>query len=103
MLRPLVKKDHYLQIRYEDLIMNPDDALNKIGTMCNINTKPLIETILSENAFHVNHLVGGNRVRFQKEIILKREIKELPGEKLKKRDRMLFWLIGGWLNKFYGY
>jgi hypothetical protein len=95
--------ERYLMIRYEDLMREPASVLRKVAAFAGFDPRELIERVLRNDAFHVGHLVGGNRVRLQREIRLKRTSSESPGMKLKPFHRLTFALVAGWLNRLYGY
>jgi sulfotransferase family protein len=100
---------HYLRLRYEDFVSNPAAWLQRIGEFLNVDTVTLIERVDRGEAFEVGHMVGGNRVRFVKAIVLRKPVDlrnsegDGAGGKLTRRQRLLFLVLAGWLNRSYGY
>lgn len=93
----------YLLLRYEDFVADPATSLRKIGDFVGVDTGELIERVERGQAFDVGHVVGGNRVRFEKAITLRRSAERSKEQRLTRRQRLLFSLLGGWLNRRYGY
>lgn len=94
---------HYHLLRYEDFLASPADALRKIGEFCGFDPEELIVRIYQNDYFHVGHRVGGNRIRFQRQVRLRRENEMRQREGLRAYHRLLFFLVGGWLQRRYGY
>lgn len=85
-------------IRYEDFAREPQKELKKILEMKNLNWE---SNILNFSQKQVNHQIAGNRLRL-KEIIDIRE--DLNWKKnLNFFDKLIFFLFGKLVNKFYGY
>jgi len=59
-----------LKIRYEDLIRKPEHILSLIERKLGINLEIPIFIAAHKNPFRVGYLVGGNRIRLKKEILL---------------------------------
>ena len=93
----------YMFLRYEDFIAEPETVLQSIGEFGGFDAQELVEKVRENQSFLVGHIVGGNRVRFQKEILLRRDYSWIQGERLMKFDRVVFNLLGGWLDRKYGY
>jgi hypothetical protein len=93
----------YLLLRYEDFLADPAESLRRIGNFVGIDTSTLIEQVERGEAFSVGHVVGGNRVRFQQAITLQRQEKGSKEHRLTRRQRLLFSILGRWLNRRYGY
>jgi hypothetical protein len=102
-LRRVFGHRRYLLLRYEDFLADPAASLRRIGDFVGMETGMLIERVERGEAFDVGHMVGGNRVRFQKAITLRREGKGRVQQRLTRRQRLLFSALGGWLNRRYGY
>lgn len=102
-LRRVFGHRRYLFLRYEDFLADPATSLRKIGDFVGVETSTLIERVERGEAFDVGHVVGGNRIRFQKAITLRRQGREGVQHRLTRRQRLLFTTLGGWLNRRYGY
>ncbi len=57
-----------IRVRYEDLCEDPAGEISRIGEALGIDVAPVIEGLASGRAFPVGHNVGGNRIRFQREV-----------------------------------
>lgn len=93
----------YLMIRYEDFVADPVATLQEIGRLVGCDMEPLVERIRRDDRFSVGHQVGGNRVRLQKEVQLKRTGNCSHIEDLRLISRRTFLAFAGWLERFYGY
>jgi hypothetical protein len=103
LLGGLQSEGRYMMLRYEDFIRNPGKSLQSIGSFCGFDASSLIGKINQDVEFHVGHMVGGNRIRHQKEIRLYRSISEQYGRKLGWFHLLMFYILGGYLSHFYGY
>jgi hypothetical protein len=103
MMRRAFGRERYLLLRYEDFLSDSAASLRKIGELLDVDTGVLIERVGRGEAFDVGHVVGGNRVRFQKAVTLRRQEEKSKQPRLTRRQRLLFSLLGGWLNRRYGY
>lgn len=103
MMRRAIGSRRCLFLRYEDFLADPAAALRRIGDLVGIDNRTLIEQVERGQAFDVGHIVGGNRVRFQKSLTLRRQEKGGADHRLTPRQRLLFRMLGGWLNRWYGY
>jgi hypothetical protein len=95
--------ERYLRLRFEDFLAEPESSLEKIGRFCGFDPREIIERIKRDDSFPVGHMTGGNRIRLEEKIRLTQGRPQCRGERLRQRDRRLFTLLGGWLNRFYGY
>lgn len=102
-LKAALPPDRYLLLRYEDFIDQPAAALDRIGRFCNLDLAPLSAAIEQEQSFVVGHMVGGNRLRLQGQVQLRRGRGMSDPRRLKLHQHVLFHLIGGWLERHYGY
>jgi len=92
----------YMRMRYEDLAIDPQKKLQEIGEFVNIDLSELSNQIAAGTAFSVQHNVGGNRLRLENEIKFKIS-KGLKKIDLSSKDRLVFNLIAGRLNRSFGY
>lgn len=65
---------------YESLLENPQEELNEIGKLCQINTSESIGKIVNQEVMNFRHLISGSHIRTQSNIILQKN----PSEKWKK-------------------
>jgi hypothetical protein len=99
----LLPPGRYLRLRYEDLAADPLDVLPRIGSFVGLDLGEVARKIAAGEAFPVGHAVGGNRARFAGAIRLHPPQHTRPGARLSAGQRLVFWLIGGWLQTHYGY
>lgn len=103
LLGHLIGSNRYMLLRYEDLVENPAAALQSIGKFCGFDPSVLIERIDHDEYFEVGHMVGGNRVRLEGQLKLRRQARRKYGDRLKPYQRIMFACLGGWLQHLYGY
>ena len=94
--------DRFIQIKYEELLKQPESILNVIGKFLNIDMCEVIALIKNRAILNVKHHVGGNRLRLEKEIRFDTSNKYKKIE-LSFYHRFIFNLIGGRFNKKLGY
>jgi hypothetical protein len=90
-------------LRHEDFVADPPTALRAICQFCGVEADELVESINHDAHFQVGHLVGGNRLRFQGPVRLQRPAEQRQADRLKLRHRLLFAIIAGGVNRYYGY
>ena len=93
----------YLRLRYEDFLADPSESLRMIGKLCGFDPEELIERIHKNDHFQVGHMVGGNRVRFEGRVRLRRSGNSRNRQELRIHHRLIFAIFGGWLQHRYGY
>jgi Sulfotransferase family len=96
-LRPWFSDEDWLEVRYEDLASEPAPALSRICHFLGADFEPAMLRFRSHPWFGIQ----GNRMAHgtSEEIRLDEKWRrDLP-----RRDRLLFELLGGPLNRFYGY
>ncbi|WP_170971069.1 sulfotransferase family protein [Ilyomonas limi] len=94
--------NRYIQIKYEDLVAQPESVLQKIGAFVDTDLSEVIAMIQNGLPFRPKHNVGGNRLRLEKEIRFK---KSYNSKKigLSVYHRLIFKIIAGKLYKKLGY
>ncbi len=97
----LVGKARYCRIRFEDFQADPDSTVQEIGRFLGRDMTPVVQRLAERAPFDTGHMVGGNRVRFQRQI----EVHPPPSTPptLSRPTRLMFAVLGGWLNSAYGY
>lgn len=93
--------EHYLQLRYEDLIDQPEAQLRRIGKFIALDVQPIIDKLESDEALSVGHNLGGNRVRFN------RTIRFNPDQSWKNEMpyfyKLMFWLLAAPIARVFRY
>jgi len=90
-----------IRIKYEDFVNNPFASLSVIGEMMNLDMSKIADKIKENRIAIPNHMIGGNRVRFEKTIKLKNDNKWI--NKLSFMDKIVFALFAWPLAKKYKY
>ncbi|HEX6924550.1 MAG TPA: sulfotransferase [Longimicrobiaceae bacterium] len=102
-LRWALGRDRYIRLRYEDFVAEPGATLRRLGNFLGVNLEPVVERLQAGETFSAEHMVGGNRVRFETQIALRPNAVAAKDTALAGRERQLFALLGAWLNRRYGY
>ncbi len=63
----------YMYIEYEKLISEPIDTIRDVGEFIGLDLSPVVHKISKNECFKPQHLVGGNRLRFNSCIKIRRE------------------------------
>lgn len=100
-LRAVVGRGHFTRLRYEDLVNHPEETLRGLGDFLGIDTRPAIVSVQSSAPLAVPHLLDGNRIRHQHQIVLQRD--DAWRQELSPRDRWLAVLGTFPLFLLYGY
>lgn len=103
LLGRMLGRDRYRLLRYEDFVEDPVTSLRTLGQFCGFDAEPLVTRVVNGEEFHVGHVVGGNRVRLDGKLKLRPPAKRRYGDRLRRRHRLLFMLLGGWLQRLYRY
>ncbi len=93
--------DSVLLIRYEDLVLTPQAALQQIGGFLGYDMTEVIQKIESKAPLDVGYNLGGNRLRFEKGINLKPDFEWT--QKLPRLYKLIFWLTAWPLARRFGY
>lgn len=97
LLKTRFRKTDWVQLRYETLSASPEASLKKLCSFLEIEFEPAMLDFRK----HSYTGIGGNRMKDLKSAEIKTDQawkKDMPlGKKL------LFSLIGGWLNRYFGY
>lgn len=90
-------KNSWLQLRYEDLATRPEETLKAVCAFVGVRFEEAMIAYRGECYFGI----GGNRMRESgdERIFLDEQWKQ----ELAYRYRLAFTLVGGWLNRLYGY
>lgn len=91
-----------IRIQYEDFLKDPSDHIRRIGELVKEDLSDLDQLVSRKEPLRIDHLIAGNRLRMNKQLSIK-----LPDEEWRTRlhvkYKKVFWLIGGWLARSYGY
>lgn len=99
----LIGPKRYMLLRYEDFLAEPTMTLRRIGRFAGFDSQELACRLDNDEYFQVGHNVGGNRVRLQGRIRLRKYTNRSYGDRLKLRHRLFFAVVCGWLHRLYGY
>jgi hypothetical protein len=95
------RRGRYIRIRYEDLVANPEGTLGRVGKFIGVDLSGIIAAVRDRQPLPGGHIVGGNRMRFNRTVVLKPDTEWQ--QNLPKEDERTFWGIAGWLARRYGY
>ena len=93
--------EHYCRIRYEDLVAHCEDTVKQLGDFLGLDLQEQIRMIKRGDSLPQLHQLGGNRIRFNEKLTVKRD--NPTPVKLRLRQRAAFWLLNASLSSFYGY
>jgi hypothetical protein len=92
------KPDHWLQVRYENLATRPVQELTRICDFLEITYEP---TMLGFQDAYYAGIDGNYKVLTQPDSRI--ALDERWRDEFPPQYRVLFALLGGWLNVIYGY
>jgi hypothetical protein len=91
-----------MRLRYEDFVADPSGALQRIGSLLDVDLRELAEAASSGEPMEAGHNVGGNRTKKSGVITLRPDAQEWR-ETLTPAEQRLAWASMGWLMRRYGY
>lgn len=95
-------KGRYVRIRYEELVRAPRETLEPLGRFLRIDLSSVIDALDREEPVPMHHLVAANlRLRQQSSFTLR--LDDSWRTELPRTSSRMFWWIGGWLARYYGY
>jgi hypothetical protein len=92
-----------MRLRYEDFVADPKGALERIGSLIELDLTTVAEAASSGEPMQAGHNVGGNRTRKSTIIALQPELAEEWRTALSPAEQRLSWVLMGWLMRRYGY
>jgi hypothetical protein len=92
-----------MRLRYEDFVADPKGALERIGSLIELDLTTVAEAASSGKPMQAGHNVGGNRTRKSTIIALQPELAEEWRTALSPAEQRLSWVLMGWLMRRYGY
>jgi hypothetical protein len=94
-------RDNYLHLRYENLIINPQRELIRLGNFLNLDMTPVINKIQNDGIFMPGHIIGGNRMSRSGTIRFKPDLSWQHNMPFWKKS--LVWLAAWPMVMFFGY
>ena len=91
-----------LRLRYEDFVADPKGALERIGSLLELDLTDVAEAASSGKPMQAGHNVGGNRTKKSGSITLRPDAQEWRAA-LSPTEQRLSWALIGWLMRRYGY
>lgn len=97
-----VDPEKLMRMRYEDLVLDPVGVITAIGAFAAIDVAPAVDKLKRGEPHPVGHLVGGNRMRTQKAIVIKPR-DNAESTNLNLLERSIYSLVAASLDKKFGY
>jgi hypothetical protein len=91
-----------LRLRYEDFVADPEDALERIGSLAGLDLSDVADAASSGKPMHAGHNIGGNKTKKSGAITLRPDTAEWKSA-LTPTEQRLSWALMGWLMRRYGY
>jgi hypothetical protein len=91
-----------MRLRYEDFVADPKGALERIGSLIELDLTDLADAASSGKPMQAGHNVGGNRTKKSEIITLRPDVREWSTV-LSPAEQRLAWMFMGWLMRRYGY
>jgi len=91
-----------MRLRYEDFVADPRAALERIGSLIELDLTDVADAAASGEPMQAGHNVGGNRTKKSGVITLRPDAKEWKSV-LSPTEQRLSWVLMGWLMRRYGY
>ena len=63
-----------VKIRYEDLVNNPLQVFSRLETFLKLDLTDVKNKIIDKQPFSLGHIVGGNRLKKNKEIYFRKDV-----------------------------
>ena len=91
-----------MRLRYEDFVADPKGALERIGSLIELDLTTVAEAASSGKPMQAGHNVGGNKTKKSGIITLRPDAEEWKTA-LSATEQRLSWVLIGWLMRRYGY
>jgi len=91
-----------MRLRYEDFVADPKGALERIGSLLELDLTDVADAASSGKPMQAGHNVGGNRTKKSGLITLRPDAQEWRTA-LSPTEQRLSWMLMGWLMRRYGY
>jgi len=92
-----------MRLRYEDFVADPNSALERIGSLIDLDLTDVANAASSGKPMQAGHNIGGNRTKKSTMITLRPELAEEWKTALSPTEQRLSWMLIGWLMRRYGY
>ena len=90
-----------VKIRYEDLVNNPMQVFSRLETFLKLDLTDVKNKILDKQPFSLGHIVGGNRLKKNKEIYFRKDI--IWKDNFSFLERVIYYFLAApimFLNKY---
>jgi hypothetical protein len=91
-----------MRLRYEDFVADPKGALERIGSLIELDMTDVAEAASSGQPMQAGHNVGGNKTKKSGIVTLRPDAQEWR-RVLSPTEQRLSWALMGWLMRRYGY
>jgi len=91
-----------MRLRYEDFVADPKAALERIGSLIELDFTDVADAASSGKPMQAGHNIGGNRTKKSGIITLRPDAEEWKTA-LSPTEQRLSWMLMGWLMRRYGY
>jgi hypothetical protein len=91
-----------MRLRYEDFVADPKAALERIGSLIELDLTEVADAASSGKPMQAGHNIGGNRTKKSGVITLRPDDEEWKTA-LSPTEQRLSWVLMGWLMRRYGY
>ncbi len=91
-----------MRLRYEDFVADPKSALERIGSLIEVDFTDVANAASSGKPMQAGHNIGGNKTKKSGSITLRPDAKEWKSA-LSPTEQRLSWVLMGWLMRRYGY
>ncbi len=91
-----------MRLRYEDFVADPKSALERIGSLIEVDLRDVADAASSGKPMQAGHNIGGNRTKKSGTITLRPDAQEWRTA-LSPTEQLLSWMSMGWLLRRYGY
>jgi hypothetical protein len=91
-----------MRLRYEDFVADPKSALERIGSLIELDFADVAEAASAGKPMQVGHNIGGNRTKKSGVVTLRPDAEEWKSA-LSPTEQRLSWMLMGWLMRRYGY
>jgi len=91
-----------MRLRYEDFVADPKGALERIGSLIELDLSEVADAACSGKPMQAGHNIGGNRTKKSGIITLRPDAQEWRAA-LSPTEQRLSWTLMGWLMRRYGY
>ena len=91
-----------MRLRYEDFVADPQGALERIGSLIELDLTDVADAASLGKPMQAGHNVGGNKTKKAGFITLRPDAQEWRTA-LSPTEQRLSWALMGWLMRRYGY